>query len=93
MLQNQNNQPFSGVSIYKKYLQRTSDITRQYSHACMIPVCVQGRVYQQTLCYITVHSYILIQISLVRLEDGDRVTKYNPDLPLVIFEVKGKSRI
>lgn len=59
----------------------------------MIPVCVQGHVYQQTLCYIPVHSYIIIHIKLVRMEDGDRVTKYNPDLPLVIFEAKGKSRI
>lgn len=59
----------------------------------MIPVCVQGHVYQQTLCYSTAHSYIIIQIRFVRLEDGDGVTKYNPDLHLVIFEVEGKSRI
>lgn len=59
----------------------------------MIPGSVQGHVYQQTLCYITVHSCTIIEIRLVRLEDEDRMTKYNPDLPLVIFEAKEKSKI
>lgn len=35
----------------EKYLQCTSDITRKWSHACMIPVCTQGHVYQQTLLH------------------------------------------